>query len=214
MPRKSSAPSRPKTWGSTNRSARMANRPGGLFVRPLLKQAGQQLRTRIYRKRQDHVMQEGAGLEPMPLRPCEDRAKHCSTRTRLDAPQEHRVIATNRPIPKPALRPIIADRQPAVFRLRAKPSRCRLPNPSSTPTVLPARPWRERYPYRSHPGGTHGREESRRRCDLLDCSRQDQSHWPENLALSPTRAVDRIELRLVAVYARSACASIPVWAES
>ncbi len=83
-------------------------------------QAGQRLRARVHRKLQDHVVQVGPGLEPMPLRPRDDRAEHRRTRTRLVAPQEHPVLAADGLIPKPTLRHVIVDRQPAILRVPAQ----------------------------------------------------------------------------------------------
>ena len=43
----------------------------------------QHLRTRVHRELQDHVVQVSPRLEPMPLRPRDDRAQHRRTRTRF-----------------------------------------------------------------------------------------------------------------------------------
>ena len=119
-----------RRWFSTCSGCAAAQRSGS--------KRSSDLGARIHRELQNDVVHVGPGLEPVPLRPRDDRADHCRTRTRLVAAQEQPVLPTDGLIPQPPLRCVVVDRQPAVFGVTAQ----RLPLVQAHKSLLaPAPTW-------------------------------------------------------------------------
>ena len=83
-------------------------------------QAFEELPTRIHRELKDHATQVRPRLEPMTLRPRDNRAQDGRTRARLVVPQEQPVLATDGLVSQPTLRHVVVNRQLAVLRVSAQ----------------------------------------------------------------------------------------------
>jgi hypothetical protein len=77
-------------------------------------------RTGVHRELENDVLPVGPGLQPVPLRPCHDRADHRRARTRRVAAQEQPVLPPDGLIPQPSLRHVVVDRRPIVFCVTAQ----------------------------------------------------------------------------------------------
>src|SRR5574337_1128438 len=80
----------------------------------------QRLGAGVHRQLQDDAVEISPRLDPVPLRPSDDRVDRRGTRTRLLTPQEQPVLAADGLIAHPSLRDVVVDRQPAVLRVAAE----------------------------------------------------------------------------------------------
>ena len=93
--RRDAGPSRATRRGGDSARARGGSRPSG--------PAADVLRSgSLHAQAQEHVLEIGPRLQPMPLRSRQDREQHRRTRTRLLAPQEQPVLPADGLIPQPS----------------------------------------------------------------------------------------------------------------